>query len=71
LAEFRPTPDEIVLDVGVRSDQTYAHSNDFGALYPHKPRITAAGVDDGTFLDELYPGVTFVSASALDLPPNR
>jgi ubiquinone/menaquinone biosynthesis C-methylase UbiE len=68
MAEFSPSPDETVLDVGVTSDQTYSHSNYFEALYPHKARITAVGIDDAKFLQELYPGVTFVSASALQLP---
>jgi ubiquinone/menaquinone biosynthesis C-methylase UbiE len=68
MTEFQPAAHETVLDVGVTSDQSYSHSNYFEALYPHKSRITAAGIDDAKFLEDLYPGVTFVSASALDLP---
>ncbi|MCW3474995.1 class I SAM-dependent methyltransferase [Limobrevibacterium gyesilva] len=63
-----PAPDETVLDLGVTSDQTYTSSNYFEALYPHKDRITAAGIDDAQFLEVMYPGVRFVHADALDLP---
>jgi len=37
-------------------------------LYPHKNRITAAGIDDASFLENLYPGMTFTQANALALP---
>jgi hypothetical protein len=68
MAEFDPAPHETLLDVGVTSDQTYENSNYLEALYPYKERITAAGIDDGRFLEDLYPGVKFVQANALDLP---
>ncbi len=57
-----------ILDVGVTSDQTYTSSNYFEAWYPHKARITACGIDDASFLEVLYPGLTFVTANGLDLP---
>jgi len=66
--EFSPNPQDTVLDVGVTSDQTYSSSNYFEALYPFKDKITAAGVDDARFLEDLYPGMRFVHADALDLP---
>jgi len=68
LAEFKPGDKETVLDLGVTSDQTYIHSNYFEAYYPFKNRITAAGIDDASFLQTLYPGVRFVFANALHLP---
>ena len=37
-------------------------------LYPYKDKIVAAGIDDARFLEELYPGLRFVHADALDLP---
>lgn len=61
-------PEDIVLDVGVTSDRTYEASNYFEMLYPYKSRITAAGIDDASFLEELYPGVRFAEANILDLP---
>jgi SAM-dependent methyltransferase len=57
-----------VLDVGVTSDQTYDHSNYLEAWYPDKGCITAVGIDDGSFLERLYPGITFVQADGCDLP---
>jgi len=62
------TPADTILDVGATSDQSYAHSNYFEAWYPHKNRITAAGVDDAGFLERLYPGVRFIFADGRDLP---
>ena len=66
--EFAPRPSESILDIGVTSDQTYSSSNYLEALYPYKDRITAAGIDDASFLETLYPGMAFKHANALDLP---
>jgi ubiquinone/menaquinone biosynthesis C-methylase UbiE len=68
MQEFEPTPSETLLDVGVTSDQSYSSSNYLEALYPYKSRITAAGIDDASFLESQYPGVKFTYANALDLP---
>ncbi|HMF44808.1 MAG TPA: methyltransferase domain-containing protein [Polyangia bacterium] len=61
-------PEESLLDVGATSDQTYESSNYLEAWYPHKRRITAAGLDDAAFLEQLYPGVTFRRIEAGALP---
>jgi putative flippase GtrA len=66
--EFTPGPSDRVLDLGVTSDQSFSSSNYFERLYPHKDQIVAAGVDDASFLAEMYPGVTYAYANALDLP---
>jgi ubiquinone/menaquinone biosynthesis C-methylase UbiE len=72
MAEITPTEAETVLDLGVTSDRSYSCSNYFEELYPYKHRITAAGIDDAKFLEELYPGVKFEFADALNLPyPDR
>jgi Methyltransferase domain len=68
MARFNPQATDEILDIGVTSDRSYASSNYFEALYPFKDRITAAGVDDATFLEEMYPGVRFQIANVLDLP---
>jgi methyltransferase family protein len=52
-------PEETLLDVGATSDETYEASNYLEAWYPHKHKITAAGIDDAAFLEQRYPGVTF------------
>lgn len=61
-------PDDTVLDIGVTSDQSYGHSNYLEHWYPHKNRITASGVDDARFLEEMYPGMRFVLADGRNLP---
>lgn len=68
MREFSPGAEATVLDIGVTSDQSYASSNYLEALYPHKERITAAGIDDASFLEQRYPGLKFVFANALHLP---
>jgi hypothetical protein len=60
--------DESILDVGVTSDQSYVHSNYLEAWYPHKSTVTAAGLDDASFLCWQYPGLRFVRANGLALP---
>ncbi len=62
------TADDTILDVGVTSDREYDHSNYLEAWYKHKLRITAAGIDDASFLAAEYPGVTFVRADGRRLP---
>lgn len=59
---------DTVLDVGATSDQSYTHSNYLEAWYPHKHRVTAVGIDDGQFLESLYPGMRFVRADGRALP---
>jgi hypothetical protein len=68
MEEFSPTETDEVLDLGVTSDQGYESSNYFESLYPYKNRITAAGIDDASFLSDTYPGVRFQFADALNLP---
>jgi putative flippase GtrA len=65
---FGPRENDTVLDIGVTSDQSYESSNYFEALYPWKHRITAAGLDDASFLEDRYPGVRFVPADVIALP---
>jgi ubiquinone/menaquinone biosynthesis C-methylase UbiE len=59
---------DTLLDLGVTSDQTYSHSNYLERWYLHKDRITASGVDDATFLEDMYPGMKFVRADGRKLP---
>lgn len=58
---------DTLLDIGVTSDRTYSHSNYLELWYPHKHRITASGVDDARFLEEIYPGLRFVRADGRNL----
>ena len=61
-------PFETLLDVGVTSDQTYESSNYVEAWYPYKDRITAVGIDDASFLEQQYPGLTYRRADGRRLP---
>jgi ubiquinone/menaquinone biosynthesis C-methylase UbiE len=68
LLSVQPLPQDKILDVGATSDQVYDFSNYLEAWYPHKSNITAVGIDDAQFLEELYPGITFRKADGRDLP---
>jgi ubiquinone/menaquinone biosynthesis C-methylase UbiE len=68
LRESRIAASDTILDVGATSDRTYDHSNYLEAWYPHKDRITAVGIDDASFLEKVYPGLTFRQANGLNLP---
>jgi Methyltransferase domain len=59
---------DTVLDVGVTADRSYESSNYLEAWYPRKSAITAVGIDDASFLEELYPGTRFLKANGLELP---
>ena len=61
-------PSETLLDVGVTSDQTYESSNYVEAWYPYKDKITAVGIDEASFLEQLYPGLTYRRADGRQLP---
>ena len=68
LQATRISSTDTVLDLGVTSDQSYDHSNYLEAWYPHKKQIVAAGTDDASFLEHLYPGLKFVQADGRKLP---
>lgn len=59
---------DTVLDVGVTAERTYASSNYFEKWFPFKNNVTAAGLDDASFLEEEFPGIRFVKADGRDLP---
>lgn len=72
LADSRIEEHHTILDVGVTSDRSYDHSNYLVTWYSHKATITAVGLDDAGFLEEVYPGVRFVRADGRALPfPDR
>lgn len=48
-----------ILDVGATSEASSREANVLEALFPHKDRITAAGVEDASHLEVLYPGMKF------------
>ncbi|MEN1970993.1 class I SAM-dependent methyltransferase [Luteimonas sp. MJ204] len=60
--------EDTILDVGVTSDQDQLASNYLEAWHPHGERITACGIDDASFLEQLYPGLKFVRGDGKCLP---
>jgi hypothetical protein len=62
------TRHETILDVGATSDDTYEASNYLESWYPHKDKITAVGLDDASFLEARFPGLTYRRADGRDLP---
>lgn len=64
----RVRDEDEILDVGATSDRSYESSNYLEAWYPHKRRVTAAGIDDAGFLTREFPGMRFCRANGLRLP---
>jgi hypothetical protein len=64
MATMCPTRGTSILDLGVTSDHRYQESNYFEQLYPYKDKIVCAGIEDASFLEQKYPGVTFVPIEA-------
>jgi hypothetical protein len=67
LSETKPGMVDKILDVGVAADVTYETSNYLEQWYANKSAITAIGLDDAAYLEQLY-GVRFVRANGLYLP---
>ena len=68
LEELGVSDQDSILDLGVTSDRSYSSSNYLEAWYPRKDKITAAGLDDASFLEQQFPGLKFVFANGLRLP---
>jgi Methyltransferase domain len=68
LRTMAPTAEDTVADVGVTCDRSHQHSNYLEAWYPHKSKIIAVGVEDASFLEQIYTGIKFVRGSGLQLP---
>ena len=65
---MKPGCDSLILDVGVTPDRKLPESNFFEALYPYKNRIVATSIEDAAFLENEYPGLTFIQATGYSLP---
>jgi SAM-dependent methyltransferase len=66
--EFRPGPEDTVVDVGVTPDQSLVDSNAFERFYPYSDRITATSFEDASGLEKTFPGLRFVQTSGPRLP---
>lgn len=66
--EFRPGPEDTVIDVGVTPDESLVDSNAFERFYPYPHRITATSFEDASNLEQAFPGLRFVRTSGAGLP---
>ena len=66
---IKPAPSHKVLDIGVTSDDQYPESNYFEKMYPYKDNIVCVGTEDGSFLEEKYPGIRYIKVYAGDPLP--
>lgn len=57
---LKPRSTDLILDVGVTSDETLKSSNQFEKLYPYPKKLTAATIESSNLLKKLYPKVTVV-----------
>ena len=63
----KPSPETLVLDVGVTCDQR-EDSNFFEKLYPYTAKITAIGKEDCVFLEKDFPGLKFIKINGTHFP---
>jgi len=55
-----PNETTTILDVGVTCDEEHSSANMLERCYPYKHRITCAGVEDASHLENEFPGIKFV-----------
>lgn len=65
---MKPSRESTILDVGVTPDHTLPDSNYFEKFYPYKNKLTATSIEDASFLEREYPGLTFVRTGGGRLP---
>lgn len=68
LHEFPEHSFQHVLDVGVTADINALASNYFEKYFQQKHKILALSNQDASFLEKMYPGVTFKQGDAKELP---
>jgi len=68
MAFMNPAPFDRILDVGVTPDQLLPESNFFEQLYPFTNRLTVTSIEDASFLEIRYPGLSFVQTGTDELP---
>ena len=68
MEKMKPTSSTLILDLGVTADESLPESNFFEKFYPFKEMVTAAGIDDASYLENVYPGMRFARISPGVLP---
>ncbi len=57
-----------VLDVGVTAERGRQETNPFEMMYPYKDRVTAISQQDASWIEQEWPGMTFVPGDGRDMP---
>lgn len=65
---IKPDLHDLILDIGVTPDRKLPESNFFESLYPYKNRIVATSIENASFLEEEFPGMTFIQTGKDRLP---
>lgn len=65
---MEPQEKTTILDVGVTPDRSLPESNFLEKFYPYKNRLTATSIEDASWLEKAYPGLTFIQTSERELP---
>ncbi len=65
---MKPGEQTTILDVGVTPDRLLPESNFFEKLYPHKHQLTTTSIEDASFLEQEYPGLTFIHTPEGKMP---
>lgn len=68
MKRMEPNERVTVLDVGVTGDLVNKAENFFEQWYPWPSQVTALGIEDASYLERMYPGLTFVRADAQHIP---
>jgi len=68
MAIMKPDLHTLILDIGVTPDQKLPESNFFESFYPYKDRIVATSIENASFLEEAYPGISFIQTEKDRLP---
>jgi SAM-dependent methyltransferase len=65
---MQPARSSRILDLGVTPDSSLPESNFFEKFYPYKNGVTAASIEDASFLEKVFPGLSFVRIQPGPLP---
>lgn len=68
LTVVHPTPDEIILDVGVNAEEYSESDNYLEKNYPYPERITALGTGNLTSFQRRYPAIRTITGDGTRLP---
>ncbi|MFN9746412.1 MAG: methyltransferase domain-containing protein [Betaproteobacteria bacterium] len=68
LETMKPTPAELIVDIGANATEYSAADNYLEKHYAHPEKITVVSLDDVTQLRARYPKITFIQGDGTRLP---